>query len=103
MYNHEEKVRVLSGAVAKLVQRLCLSPSQVNHFFNRGKVTDMDFAAVFVNTCLQLFSLVGEDDSKTAQWLKSENRHLFNKSPIELMSTVHGLHQVEAYLHPRDY
>ncbi len=57
-----------------------------------------ELALLLIRLYRALFSIVGGDESSIKHWMKTENQHLNEQKPIDLIQKVDGLSQVLWYL-----
>ncbi|MBT8148748.1 MAG: DUF2384 domain-containing protein [Pseudomonadales bacterium] len=58
----------------------------------------MELALLLIRIYRALYAMVGGDSASMQHWVKTPNRHLAERAPLQLMQTVEGIAQVLQYL-----
>ena len=57
-----------------------------------------ELALLFLRAYRALFAIIGGDHAGMKHWMQTENKHLGEQAPIELIQKIEGMTQVVRYL-----
>lgn len=94
---------ILGISNSKLARILGLSPSTITRLVTGTYVLvegkkEWEFAALLVRMFRSLDAISGGNEEIAAQWMRSENKALAGRKPVELVENVEGLVRVVTYL-----
>jgi uncharacterized protein (DUF2384 family) len=94
---------ILGISNSKLARILGLSPSTITRLVTGTYVLvegkkEWEFAALLVRMFRSLDAITGGNEEIAAQWMRSENKALAGRKPVELLENVEGLVRVVTYL-----
>ncbi|WP_371194935.1 MbcA/ParS/Xre antitoxin family protein [Glaciecola sp. SC05] len=58
----------------------------------------MELALMLIRIYRSLFAIVGGDKAKMQHWINTDNRHLNEQTPLQLLKSIQGMYTTVRYL-----